>query len=159
MATCGNPFLNQRAFGGLRRWACAALWLLDFHCFSFVLQYFSYISFLSFVFFRMVFLGLRRYLRPIYIYIYGVSHRSAPRPAPRFCFVHFLHFLFVSCFLYAIHASAHASKPLFSLNKMHTSHLRLPRLVCTSHSYCFLVGDFLYISLWSPLYFPYISKP
>ena len=98
----------------------------------------------------------------IYIYIYiCVAFRVGLRRDLRRDFVSCIFYISCSC-----HAFCMQLMPLlmqanhfFSLNKMHTSHLRLPRLVCTSHSYCFLVGDFLYISLWSPLYFPYISKP
>ena len=68
VATCRNAFVNDRAFGGLRRGVCAAPCLHHLYCFSFVLQWFCCFLLVFSSFFR----GLRRYLRRIYIYVTSV---------------------------------------------------------------------------------------
>ena len=117
----------------------------------------------SFVF-LCCFLGLRQGLRPIYIYIYGISDASAPRSAPTFFLMRRLHFLCVWSFLNAI-------MPLYMQAIFFSLSISLIFPLCSPHIFYVLSGhsldrpapvipivSWLVISFTFPLPPPYTSN-
>ena len=86
--------------------------------------------------FLCCFLGLRQGLRPIYIYIYGISDASAPRSAPIFFLMRRLHFLCVWSFLNAI-------MPLYMQAIFFSLSISLIFPLCSPHIFYVLSGHSL----------------
>ena len=100
MAACKYPLLNERASGGLRREVCAAACLHHFYCFSFVLQWFSYLLLVSFwPFWRVVF-GSAPGSAPSVFITFRCGLRRGLRQF--LLLMRLLNFPFVSCCLYRI---------------------------------------------------------